>query len=156
MLMRFGTMPMNSFAHRMEGFTLVEFLVALLIFAIGILSLTALQMRVLRGDISAYNYAQAIQVAYSMMDRLRSNRNSAISGNYNITDVSEIIDGDGLPPLADDDLATWRDNELNLLPSPNATVSCDPSGLCSVTVSWEDSQGDSNVPVQSTTLNSNI
>ena len=156
MLMRFGTMPMSSFAHRMEGFTLVEFLVALLIFAIGILSLTALQMRVLRGDISAYNYAQAIQVAYSMMDRLRSNRNSAISGNYNITDVSEIIDGDGLPPLADDDLATWRDNELNLLPSPNATVFCDPSGLCSVTVSWEDSQGDSNVPVQSTTLNSNI
>ena len=140
----------------MDGFTLVEFLVALLIFAIGILSLTALQLRVLRGDISAHNYAQAIQVAYSMMDRLRSNRNAALTGSYNITDISEITDGDGLAPLVDDDLASWRDNELDLLPSPNITISCSSSGNCSVTVIWDDSQGDSNVPSQSTTLNSNI
>ena len=140
----------------MDGFTLVEFLVALLIFAIGILSLTALQLRVLRGDISAHNYAQAIQVAYSMMDRLRSNRNAALTGSYNITDISEITDGDGLAPLVDDDLASWRDNELDLLPSPNVTISCSSSGNCSVTVIWDDSQGDGNVPSQSTTLNSNI
>ncbi|MDC3067413.1 type IV pilus modification protein PilV [Pseudomonadota bacterium] len=149
-------MSLNGYSKKISGFTLVEFLVALLIFAIGILSLTALQLRVLRGDISAHNYAQAIQVAYSMMDRLRSNRNAALAGSYNITDVSEITDGDGLAPLADDDLASWRDNELDLLPDPNVTISCSSSGNCSVTVIWDDSQGDSSIPSQSTTLNSNI
>ncbi len=149
-------MSLNGYSKKISGFTLVEFLVALLIFAIGILSLTALQLRVLRGDISAHNYAQAIQVAYSMMDRLRSNRNAALAGSYNITDVSEITDGDGLAPLADDDLASWRDNELDLLPGPNVTISCSSSGNCSVTVIWDDSQGDSSIPSQSTTLNSNI
>lgn len=156
MLLRDNSMPLNRYSKKIEGFTLVEFLVALLIFAIGILSLTALQLRVLRGDISAHNYAQAIQVAYSMMDRLRSNRNAALAGSYNITDVAEISGGDGLPPLFDDDLSSWRDNELNLLPSPNATISCSLSGSCSVTIIWDDSQGDSNIPSQSTTLNSNI
>ena len=149
-------MSLNGCSKKISGFTLVEFLVALLIFAIGILSLTALQLRVLRGDISAHNYAQAIQVAYSMMDRLRSNRNAALAGSYNITDVTEITDGDGLAPLADDDLASWRDNELDLLPGPNVTISCSSSGNCSVTVIWDDSQGDSCIPSQSTTLNSNI
>ena len=149
-------MSLNGYSKKISGFTLVEFLVALLIFAIGILSLTALQLRVLRGDISAHNYAQAIQVAYSMMDRLRSNRNAALAGSYNITDVSEITDGDGLAPLADDDLASWRNNELDLLPAPNVTISCSSSGNCSVTVIWDDSQGDSSIPSQSTTLNSNI
>ena len=149
-------MSLNGYSKKISGFTLVEFLVALMIFAIGILSLTALQLRVLRGDISAHNYAQAIQVAYSMMDRLRSNRNAALAGSYNITDVSEITDGDGLAPLADDDLASWRDNELDLLPGPNVTISCRSSGNCSVTVIWDDSQGDSSIPSQSTTLNSNI
>ena len=149
-------MSLNGYSKKISGFTLVEFLVALLIFAIGILSLTALQLRVLRGDISAHNYAQPIQVAYSMMDRLRSNRNAALAGSYNITDVSEITDGDGLAPLADDDLASWRNNELDLLPAPNVTISCSSSGNCSVTVIWDDSQGDSSIPSQSTTLNSNI
>ncbi len=149
-------MSLTNQVKRIEGFTLVEFLVAIIIFAIGILSLTALQLRVLRGDISAHNYAQAIQVAYSMMDRLRSNRNAALNGSYNISDINEINDGDGLPPLVDDDLASWRDNELGLLPSPNVTISCASSGNCSVTITWDDSQGDVNVPVQSTTLNSNI
>ena len=156
MLLRDSSMSLNNYSKKIEGFTLVEFLVALLIFAIGILSLTALQLRVLRGDISAHNYAQALQVAYSMMDRLRSNRNAALAGSYNITDVTEITNGDGSPPLIEDDLASWRDNELSLLPSPNVTISCDASGNCSVTIIWDDSQGDSNIPSQSTTLNSNI
>ena len=66
-------MPLRP-KDKSEGFTLIEFLVALLVFAIGILALTSLQIFVLRSDISAHHQAQAVQIAYSMMDRLRSNR----------------------------------------------------------------------------------
>ena len=138
-----------------EGFTLVEFLVALLIFAVGILGLTSLQVLVLRNDISAHQYAQAVQISYSMMDRLRSNRNSAMAGNYNLANAAAVPIGDGIAPLADDDLADWVANELNLLPNANVVINCTQTGNCTVTVSWSD-RGDPNVPVQTHTLNANI
>ncbi len=138
-----------------EGFTLVEFLVALLVFAVGILGLTSLQVLVLRSDISAHQYAQAVQISYSMMDRMRSNRNSAMAGNYNLANAAAVPTGDGIAPLADDDLADWVTNELNLLPNGNVVINCTTAGSCTITVSWSD-KGDPNVPVQTHILNSNI
>ena len=142
--------------HKSKGFTLIEFLVALLIFAIGILALTSLQVFVLRSDISSHHQAQAVQIAYSMMDRLRSNRSAAMAGSYNIPNAAAISAGDGNPPLADDDLADWNSNELSLLPNGDATINCTPAGNCTITISWSDAQGDPNVPTPTTTLNGNI
>ena len=87
-------MPLRP-KDKSEGFTLIEFLVALLVFAVGILALTSLQIFVLRSDISAHHQAQAVQIAYSMMDRLRSNRSAAIAGSYNIPNAAAISVGDG-------------------------------------------------------------
>ena len=148
-------MPLSS-KGKSEGFTLIEFLVALLVFAIGILALTSLQIFVLRSDISAHHQAQAVQIAYSMMDRLRSNRAAALAGSYNIPNAAAISAGDGNPPLADDDLADWNANELSLLPNADAIINCTTSGNCTITISWSDVQGDPNVPTPTTTLSGNI
>ena len=141
---------------KVRGFTLIEFLVALLVFAIGILSLTSLQVLVLRSDISAHHYAQAVQISYSMMDRLRSNRNVAMAGGYEIANAAAMPAGDGVAPLVDDDLADWNTNELNLLPNGDVVINCTAAGNCTVTITWSDAQGDPNVPIQTTTLNANI
>ena len=145
-----------KYLKKADGFTLIEFLVALLIFAIGILALTSLQVFVLRSDISAHHHTQAVQISYSMMDRLRSNRSAAIAGSYNIASAAAIPAGDGNPPLADDDMADWNTNELSLLPNGDVFINCTPSGICTVTVSWSDVQGDPSVPTPTTTLNGNI
>ena len=148
-------MPLKP-RDKSEGFTLIEFLVALLVFAIGILALTSLQIFVLRSDISAHHQAQAVQIAYSMMDRLRSNRSAAMAGSYNIPNAAAISAGNGNPPLADDDLADWNANELSLLPNADAIINCTTSGNCTITISWSDAQGDPNVPTPTTTLSGNI
>ena len=149
-------MPLRP-KDKSEGFTLIEFLVALLVFAIGILALTSLQIFVLRSDISAHHQAQAVQIAYSMMDRLRSNDSCCNSWLLQYTEMQPLsLLAMATLPLADDDLADWNANELSLLPNADAIINCTISGNCTITISWSDAQGDPNVPTPTTTLSGNI
>ena len=55
------------------GFTLIEVLIAMLVLAIGLLGLAALQTYTLRSNLAAYNHGQATQLLYDMSDRMRAN-----------------------------------------------------------------------------------
>ena len=52
------------------GFTLIEVLLALTIFAIGILALAALQVRYISGNALARNQTEAITIASDVLERL--------------------------------------------------------------------------------------
>jgi type IV pilus modification protein PilV len=56
-----------------SGFSLIELLVAVLVMAIGVLGITALQMVSLQNNRAALERADAVQLAYDMMDRIRAN-----------------------------------------------------------------------------------
>lgn len=56
------------------GFTLLEVLVALLVFSIGFLGLAALQTLSLRFTHQSYERTQAALQAYEIIDRMRANR----------------------------------------------------------------------------------
>jgi type IV pilus assembly protein PilV len=68
------------------GFTLIEVLIAMLILAVGLLGLAALQTYTLRSNLAAYNRGQATQLLYDMSDRMRANKTAANS--YLIADSS--------------------------------------------------------------------
>jgi len=55
------------------GFTLIEVLVAMIIFAIGMLGLAGLQTRALQDNQDAYLRTQAIFLANDMSDRIKAN-----------------------------------------------------------------------------------
>jgi prepilin-type N-terminal cleavage/methylation domain-containing protein len=55
-----------------SGFTLIEVLLALVIFAIGILALGALQVRYIGGNALARNQTEAISIATDVLERLIS------------------------------------------------------------------------------------
>jgi type IV pilus assembly protein PilV len=55
------------------GFTLIEVLIAMLLLAVGLLGLAALQTSTLRSNLAAYNHGQATQLLYDMADRMRAN-----------------------------------------------------------------------------------
>lgn len=74
-----------------SGFTLIEVLIAMLLLAVGLLGLAALQTSTLRSNLAAYNYGQATQLLYDMADRMRANKtvaNSYLIANSNTDPTS--------------------------------------------------------------------
>lgn len=103
---------------RQRGVTLIEILITLLVLAVGLLGLAALQGVSLRSGQVAYHGTQATNVAYEIADFARTNRSiasTALLENF----------GDALAQ--------------NRLPGGDATVAWD-SGLeqITVTVTWQD------------------
>jgi len=68
----------------LNGFTLLEVMISLLILSIGLLGIAALQANSLKTNHGAYQRTQAIFLAYDMMDRLRANRTAALAGQCDI------------------------------------------------------------------------
>ena len=58
----------------MEGFSLIEVLVALFVLSIGLLGLAALQTTGLRFSHQSYERTQATLQAYDIIDRMRTNK----------------------------------------------------------------------------------
>ena len=85
---------------RSRGFSLIELLVAVLVMGIGILGVTGLQMVSLQNNRDALQRAEAVQLAYDMMDRIRANPEGAPAGAA----YSGLGVGDG-PPAAPDCVA---------------------------------------------------
>lgn len=56
------------------GFTLIEVLISMVILALGLLGLAALQGISLKNNQDAYLYSQANALAYEMSDRIKANR----------------------------------------------------------------------------------
>ena len=125
---------------------MVSIMVALFILAVGILGLSALHVTSLRGGSSAHYRSQAVLLAYDMMDRMRSARTEALAGGYNIGIAAAPAPGDGVPPVADDDLFDWFDVYLRILPSGDAIIACDNAGICTVTMQWDDSRAEPTDP----------
>ena len=86
--------------RRQRGLSMIELLVAVLVLAIGVLGITALQMVSLQNNRGALYRAEAVQLAYDMMDRIRANPVGAVPGQA----YSGLGEGAG-PPAANDCLA---------------------------------------------------
>ncbi|MEM1229836.1 MAG: type IV pilus modification protein PilV [Pseudomonadota bacterium] len=63
-----------------RGFSMIELLVAVLVMGIGVLGITGLQMVSLQNNRDALLRAEATQLAYDMMDRIRANPTGAPLG----------------------------------------------------------------------------
>jgi len=66
-------------AKSQAGFTLIEILVAMLILAIGMLGIAAMQLRGLQYNHDAYLRSQVNLLAYNISDRMRLNRDKPAS-----------------------------------------------------------------------------
>jgi type IV pilus assembly protein PilV len=73
---------------RQFGFSLVEVLVSLVVFGIGMLGIGKLMLFASRANDSAYQRDQATALAYSMFDSMRANRDTALTGGYAVTNVA--------------------------------------------------------------------
>ena len=65
------------------GFTLLEVLISVVILAVGLLGIAALQLNMIRSNHSAQLRAIAVAQANSMIDRMRANYPGVKAGAYN-------------------------------------------------------------------------
>ncbi len=145
-----------------RGFTLLEVLIALFVFSIGILGMAGLQVLSVKTNHSAYMRTQATFLAQSMADRMRANLAgvwaSSYTGTYPIAGTPAACNaapGCTVAQVATRDQILWSQQLSNMLPNPNGTITCTRAsltavpaadqlnrapydGLCTITLTWNE------------------
>ncbi len=119
------------------GFTLVEVLVALLVLSIGMLGIAALYLESLRASRQALVRTEAVTLASSIADQIRSNRNPA--GNYDCGGTCDA--GEGGNAIAVGDINAWIAAVAAQLPSGTASITytaaaANTPAIYDISVSW--------------------
>lgn len=121
---------------RMQGFGLIEAMVSIVILAIGVLGVAALQAIALRNNESASQRSMAIVQAYSILDAMRANVGVARSGGYAFN-ISTCSIPNGISQR-DVDIAAW----VNSIKAEMGDSACGgiqlADGVFTIRVRWND------------------
>ncbi len=111
--------------NKQHGFTLVEVLVAVSVFAIGLMGLAGLQLTAMKNNTSAHARTVATMLAQDIADRARAN--SSVTYSYDgtgalpsVTAACEQTAGCTQQQMADTDIRRWLDSISTSTDLPNA------------------------------------
>jgi type IV pilus assembly protein PilV len=150
----------SRITHR--GFTLLEVLIALLIFSFGLIGLAGLLTVSVRTNHSAYLRTQAIFLAQGMADRMRANATGLWAGNYTLNSIStppatpasaaaaapaSCAGGCTPAAIAARDMQVFQNQLVAFLPNSGAAIRCNAgaaganpkapfSNTCEIEISW--------------------
>jgi type IV pilus assembly protein PilV len=143
-----------------RGFTLIEVLIAILVFSIGLIGLAGMMVVSVKTNHSAYLRTQAGHLAQAMADRIRSNLGqvNAYIGVYdpNTPPTNPCAAASiACPPAAivTRDLSVWLGQVDALLPNAQAEIACNGASLgfgaqigaapydgqCTIWLRWDES-----------------
>ena len=119
------------------GFTLLEVLITVVIFSVGLLGLAGLQATGIKLNHSSLLRTQATLLAYDIADCMRANRDAAIAAAYDI----DTGDTHGTPSdLAQTDVRDWKVKLDQTLPTGDGSIELDGSRV-TIDVEWDDTRG---------------
>jgi len=140
-------------AADVRGVGLIEVLVAVLVLAIGLLGVAAMQATALRNSQSSLERSQGVVHIYTILDAMRANPTVARAGGYNMSMTCTAPSAGG---LVDSDKNNWiRMLQDNLGPSACGQVECN-GAICTITVRWDDSRGSAGSTTQTFTTTTRI
>ena len=123
------------FARHAQGVGLIEVMVSILVLAVGLLGIAAMQAVALRGGQGSLESSQAVMQATSIIEAMRANRANAAS--YNTTSMKC-----SAPAGFNADVDVWIASLKSTIGDDAATcgqiVGCPDA--CVVTVQWDDSR----------------
>jgi len=121
--------------------SLIEVLVAVLVLAVGLLGVAAMQSLALRGGQGSLESSQAVMQTTSIIEAMRANPVNAASYNIAKTCAAASVSVGG---LAGDDLKNWIGALKSTVGVAGDTTTCGQiagcPGACVVTVFWDDSR----------------
>lgn len=141
-----------------QGSTLIEVLVSMIVLAIGILGISAMQTSSLKSNQSSYLRTLAVFHGQDLSERMRSNQAGVVAGNYDaptpaLTASCLAAAGCSAAELAAHDVAEWQaaiaaglplgDGEVCLDSTPDdgtpASPACDGAGaIYAIKLWWDD------------------
>lgn len=136
-----------------RGVGLIEVLVAVLVLAIGLLGVAAMQATALRNSQSSLERSQGVMHVYTILDAMRANPDAARSGAYNLG-MTCVAPAAG--SLITSDQRQWITVlQQNLGVTACGQVNC-VATICTVTVRWDDSRGSGGSTVQTLSTRTRI
>jgi type IV pilus assembly protein PilV len=125
--------------RRQRGFYMLEVLVSVLILAIGLLGLAALQSRALRYNHDAYVRSQAAILANDITERMRSVR-GATAASQVLSSYATVSGGTCNRNLAtaQSDVKCWKDAIAAQLPGGQGTIVDNGDSTYAINISWVD------------------
>lgn len=129
---------------KQTGVTLIEVLVSVLIFSVGLLGLAALQLNALKFTESASLRTEAVFLAYEAADRIRASARVS-SGGQGVSLSQYAVGLDTVPVCKDScavhtrDLAEWKQN-LAGLPGGKGSISVGAGNMATITVQWQENR----------------
>lgn len=146
---------------KQSGFTLLEVLVAMLVLAIGLLGLAGLMASSMRNNLSASHRTQATWMAYDIIDRMRANRASAVTGGY-VTAMGTAATCSAAAPTGTDtipvqDIAAWKNQLACALPAGNGSIAVNvATRAATIVIQWNDSRGSQGLANQTFTVDTQL
>jgi type IV pilus assembly protein PilV len=160
-------------SRRQAGFSMIEAMIAILIFSIGLIGMAGLMLVSVRTNQSAYLRTQASFLAQSLVDRIRANRGQVLAYNGTYAPLGAATDpcagGAVCDPAAqvNRDKLLWRQQLGQFLPNASANVLCAGTvlgsvaqqgaspfnGTCSLQIQWAEAtldKSDGAAPLQQT------
>jgi type IV pilus assembly protein PilV len=149
--------------RRNQGFSLLEVLVAVVVFSVGLMGMAGLLMVSVRTNHSSYLRSQAGFLAQSMADRMRANMPALWTNAYNLAypvtgTANACSTGCTITEVVTRDSVLWSNSLRQFLPAPTARIGCvlnagasvpsNPTlivnrapynGLCTITITWAES-----------------
>jgi len=130
----------TALTRKQTGFSLLEVLISIVVLAIGLLGLAALQTTSLKNNHSAQYRTTATVLSYDIIDRMRLNQ----TADYSLT-LAATPSG---ATLKDTDLLAWTTSLSNELPAGDGAIAIN-GDIVTVTVQWDDSRGSQGSNTQS-------
>lgn len=147
---RLQSIRSTSLAPR--GMAIIEVLIAIVVFAFGMLSLAGLQVAALKYQKSAWSRSGAAMLTTDIVERMRANMPAVLAGNYTLSGSYEAVKA--TPPaasscdpradactaaqMAANDIAAWANLAASEMPAGAATLTGSMADGFLVTVMWND------------------